>query len=82
MTGDELTVTGKTLGENVDKWMVERGHSWEGQQIIRPLNNPIKETGHIRYALLDAVWREQPRLNLHRSCSIESSRVTWLPVDP
>jgi len=48
MTGDELTVTGKTLGENVDKWMVERGHSWEGQQIIRPLNNPIKETGHIR----------------------------------
>jgi dihydroxy-acid dehydratase len=49
MTGDELTVTGKTLGENVDKWMVERGHSWEGQEIIRPLNNPIKETGHIRY---------------------------------
>lgn len=49
MTGDELTVTGKTLGENVDKWMVERGHSWEGQEIIRPLNNPIKDTGHIRY---------------------------------
>lgn len=52
MTGDELTVTGKTLGENVDKWMVERGHSWEGQEIIRPLNNPIKETGHIRYVHL------------------------------
>jgi dihydroxy-acid dehydratase len=48
MTGDEMTVTGKTLGENVDKWMTERGQAWEGQEIIRPLNNPIKATGHIR----------------------------------
>lgn len=48
MTGDEKTVTGKTLGENVDKWMVKHGKDWEGQEIIRPLDNPIKETGHIR----------------------------------
>lgn len=48
MTGNEKTVTGKTLGENVDKWMVEHGKHWEGQQIIRPVNNPIKSSGHIR----------------------------------
>lgn len=48
MTGNEKTVTGKTLGENIDKWMVEHGKHWEGQQIIRPVNNPIKSSGHIR----------------------------------
>ncbi|KAI9301000.1 dihydroxy-acid dehydratase [Cunninghamella echinulata] len=42
--GDVLTVTGKSLAENL--------HSLpglpEGQQIIRPLSNPIKPTGHIQ----------------------------------
>lgn len=48
MSGETKTVTGKTLGENVDEWMVKHGKSWEGQEIIRPVNNPIKSTGHIR----------------------------------
>jgi dihydroxy-acid dehydratase len=42
--GDCLTVTGKTLRENV------RGLPGlaTGQQIIRPIANPLKSTGHIR----------------------------------
>lgn len=44
LEGDCLTVTGKTLEENVKLCppLVE------GQQIIRPLENPIKKTGHIQ----------------------------------
>eukprot|EP01018_Ginkgo_biloba_P020415 Gb_10528 [translate_table: standard] len=42
--GDCMTVTGKTLGENVRNCP----HLTEGQQIIRPLDNPIKATGHIQ----------------------------------
>jgi dihydroxy-acid dehydratase len=48
MTGDTKTVTGKTLGENVDRWMNKYEKLWEGQDVIRPIENPIKETGHIR----------------------------------
>lgn len=44
MNGDCLTVTGKTLAENLDALP---GLS-EGQRIIRPLDNPIKTTGHIQ----------------------------------
>ncbi len=42
--GDCLTVTGKTLAEN----LVEVNSLKEGQDIIHPVANPIKETGHIR----------------------------------
>ena len=42
--GDCLTVTGKTLAEN----LAEVNSLKEGQDIIRPVANPIKETGHIR----------------------------------
>ena len=42
--GDCLTVTGKTLAENL-KNVPELT---EGQDIIRPLEEPIKPTGHIR----------------------------------
>jgi dihydroxy-acid dehydratase len=42
--GDCITVTGKTLAEN----MVNIPPLSLGQKVIRPLNNPIKETGHIR----------------------------------
>src|SRR5690606_14923570 len=42
--GDCVTVTGKTLAENV----AEVPDLEEGQDIIRPLDNPIKNTGHIR----------------------------------
>ena len=48
MTGEEMTVTGKTLGENCDRWFQANGGKWEGQKVIRPLNSPIKSTGHIR----------------------------------
>lgn len=42
--GDCLTVTGKTVAENLAEL---RGLS-ETQDIIRPLSNPIKATGHLR----------------------------------
>ncbi|WVN90520.1 uncharacterized protein L203_105756 [Cryptococcus depauperatus CBS 7841] len=42
MTGDELTITGKTLGENCDRWVEKHGSKWEGQKILRPISDPIK----------------------------------------
>ncbi|KAJ9622658.1 dihydroxy-acid dehydratase ilv3 [Taxawa tesnikishii (nom. ined.)] len=42
--GSRITVTGKTIKENL-----ENAPSFpEDQQIIRPLSNPIKKTGHIQ----------------------------------
>ena len=41
--GSPITVTGKTLGENLEN----APSLATGQDIIRPLENPIKETGHI-----------------------------------
>ncbi|KAG9126638.1 hypothetical protein FRC07_002651 [Ceratobasidium sp. 392] len=46
--GDNMTVTGKTLGENLDRWTAEKGKLPAGQKVLRPLSAPIKETGHIR----------------------------------
>ena len=42
--GDCLTVTGKTIAENLKN--VESLHV--GQKVIRPVSDPIKSTGHIR----------------------------------
>src|SRR5581483_3152501 len=42
--GDCLTVTGKTLRENLDAVPELRS----GQQIVRPLDRPLKPTGHIQ----------------------------------
>ena len=42
--GDCITITGKTLSENLESLEGLKKH----QDIIRPLNNPIKPTGHIR----------------------------------
>ncbi|WP_420644700.1 dihydroxy-acid dehydratase [Candidatus Leptofilum sp.] len=42
--GDCLTVTGKTVAEN----LAELPGLDEGQEVIRPLTNPIKESGHIQ----------------------------------
>ncbi len=42
--GECLTVTGKTLAENLKNIPSLK----KNQDIIRPLNNPIKPTGHIR----------------------------------
>ncbi|KAI0822240.1 dihydroxy-acid and 6-phosphogluconate dehydratase [Trametes gibbosa] len=47
--GNNLTVTGRTLGENLDRWTHEHGElEFTRQDIIRPLEKPIKETGHLR----------------------------------
>ncbi|KDQ11055.1 hypothetical protein BOTBODRAFT_35591 [Botryobasidium botryosum FD-172 SS1] len=46
--GNNMTVTGKTLGENLERWTSERGGLPAGQDLLRPLSNPIKKTGHIR----------------------------------
>ncbi|KAK1231330.1 dihydroxy-acid dehydratase ilv3 [Marasmius sp. AFHP31] len=47
--GDTLTVTGRTLGENLDRWVHKYGElDFDKQDVIRPLDQPIKETGHIR----------------------------------
>ena len=42
--GDCLTVTGRTLGEN----LADLPGLSEGQEIVRPLHDPIKATGHLR----------------------------------
>ena len=42
--GDCLTVTGKTLAENLSGVP----DLTEGQQVVKPLNAPIKATGHLR----------------------------------
>jgi dihydroxy-acid dehydratase len=42
--GSCLTVTGKTIAEN----LAELPGLSEGQQIVHPLSNPIKKTGHIQ----------------------------------
>ncbi len=44
ITGDCMTVTGKTLAEN----LAELPGLSAGQQVLRPLSNPIKPTGHIQ----------------------------------
>jgi dihydroxy-acid dehydratase len=44
LNGDCLTVTGKTLAENV----VDLPGLVEGQQVMRPWGDPVKETGHIQ----------------------------------
>ena len=42
--GDQLTVTGKTIKEN----LAELPGLTEGQEVVAPLDKPIKKTGHIR----------------------------------
>jgi dihydroxy-acid dehydratase len=42
--GDCMTVTGKTMAEN----LAESAHLDSGQSVIKPLSNPIKPNGHIQ----------------------------------
>jgi dihydroxy-acid dehydratase len=44
MDGSCMTVTGKTLAENLESVPQLK----EGQTIVRPIDHPIKSTGHIR----------------------------------
>jgi len=47
--GNNTTVTGRTLGENLEHWVHKHGElDFNKQDVIRPLDNPIKKTGHIR----------------------------------
>ncbi|THG98815.1 hypothetical protein EW026_g3431 [Hermanssonia centrifuga] len=47
--GNNITVTGRTLGENLEAWTHKYGElSFSEQDVIRPLDKPIKETGHLR----------------------------------
>lgn len=47
--GNTLTVTGNTLGENLERWVHRHGElSMTSQDVIRPLETPIKSTGHLR----------------------------------
>ncbi|EST08145.1 Dihydroxy-acid/6-phosphogluconate dehydratase [Kalmanozyma brasiliensis GHG001] len=48
MKGEHMTVTGKTLAENVDRWTHQRGKLPAGQDVLRPVDRPLKSTGHIR----------------------------------
>ncbi|WPH01480.1 dihydroxy-acid and 6-phosphogluconate dehydratase [Acrodontium crateriforme] len=43
LDGTTITITGKTLAENVEGWPSLR----QGQEVIRSLDNPIKPTGHV-----------------------------------
>jgi dihydroxy-acid dehydratase len=42
--GDCLTITGKTVAEN----LADLPGLADGQEVVRPISNPIKPTGHIR----------------------------------
>jgi dihydroxy-acid dehydratase len=44
LTGDTMTVTGKTLAEN----LANLTGLAEGQQIVQPIDQPIKKTGHLQ----------------------------------
>ncbi len=44
-----MTITGRTLGENLERWTHEHGELSSNQDVIRPLEKPIKDTGHIRF---------------------------------
>ncbi|EGV64327.1 dihydroxy-acid dehydratase ilv3 [Yamadazyma tenuis] len=44
LDGSQLTVTGKTIAENLK----ELPGLPEGQDIVRPINNPLKSTGHLQ----------------------------------
>ena len=42
--GSQLTVTGKTLAENLED---VPDIDFTNQDVVRPLSNPLKETGHL-----------------------------------
>lgn len=48
LKGEHMTITGRTLRENAERWVAERGKMPLDQDLLRPLDNPIKSTGHIR----------------------------------
>ena len=63
-----MTVTGRTLGENLEQWTHKYGELDSQQDVIRPLDNPIKSSGHIRCVLYILSYIRYVRL--HRSNTI------------
>ena len=62
--GNNMTVTGRTLGENLDRWVHENGNlEFSNQDVIRPLEKPIKETGHLRSVNLIRTNNRRPLTN-------------------
>ena len=53
-----MTVTGRTLGENLEHWTHKFGELGFQQDLIRPLDNPIKSSGHIRLICLYSCSKE------------------------
>ncbi|CBQ69603.1 probable ILV3-dihydroxy-acid dehydratase, mitochondrial precursor [Sporisorium reilianum SRZ2] len=47
MKGEHMTVTGRTLAENVDRWTHARGKLPANQDVLYPVDKPLKSTGHI-----------------------------------
>lgn len=43
-----MTVTGRTLAENAERWTHARGKLDPSQDLLRPVSKPIKASGHIR----------------------------------
>jgi len=66
--GNNITVTGKTLGENLERWTHKYGElDFVSQDVIRPFERAIKSSGHIRYV----DFSPPPDI----SCSSYSSRI-------
>ena len=63
--GNNMTVTGRTLGENLEQWTHKYGELDSRQDVIRPLDNPIKSSGHIRYVRYLLFFASVP---LHTLC--------------
>ena len=68
--GNNMTVTGLTLGENLERWTHKFGELDHTQDVIRPLDNPIKPTGHIRWVALS------PGVSYRTELQLEFSRAT------
>ena len=75
LDGNCMTVTGRTLGENIEK----AADLSTGQKIIYPLSDPIKTTGHIQIlygnlaeegAVAKITGKEGPEFPARQRCSI------------
>ena len=69
-----MTVTGRTLGENLEEWTHRYGELDSQQDVIRPLNKPIKETGHIRLVSSIVCLQDSAGLLMHTEFSQNPQR--------
>jgi dihydroxy-acid dehydratase len=64
-----MTVTGRTLGENLEQWTAKYGELSDTQDVIRPLDKPLKQTGHIRCVVF-AIYESESREAINASTSM------------